>query len=75
MITAAGVPFLQRLLDDNCGHALQHVTYIDQSPAMARAAQAMLADHPRLSHTVVIADEEFLPCTSASHDCAHLWQH
>jgi hypothetical protein len=66
----AGTTFLQRMLDDTCARALQHVTYVDQSPSMVRRAQQLLQAHPALSTSVAVADEEFLPFASASHDRA-----
>jgi hypothetical protein len=74
MQNATGGTFLRTFLTDSASQSLQHVTYVDQCPEMVNLVRTRVLQHVsqtgrHVTFTGAVADEEFLPFPSASHDC------
>lgn len=76
----AGPAFLNLFLADHKSSNIEHITYIDQAPEIACNVKHQLRLHRERSGSklksvsTIVADEEFLPIASSSHDCALLSQ-
>lgn len=70
--------FLEQFLKDETSRALEHVSYVDQAPEAVQRAIGLL-QHAKdgctqqaqeFTYSAVVAEEDFLPFASASHDRA-----